>query len=147
MNKAYLEASQSNGQAVFSRAIEGEVIMLNLIKLRETADYSQYPELAGEASVSGKQAFQKYIDHALPFLEESGGDICLLAEGGRFLIGPEDESWDLVMLIKQASLSAFLAFSSNQQYLQGLGHRSAAILDSRLLPLAAHSNNCIPGVR
>jgi hypothetical protein len=39
------------------------------------------------------------------------------------------------MLVRQASLDSFVAFASNPAYLEGLGHRTAAIVDSRLLPL------------
>jgi hypothetical protein len=39
------------------------------------------------------------------------------------------------MLVEQASTAAFLAFASNAEYLAGTGHRTAALEDSRLLPL------------
>ena len=58
-----------------------------------------------------------------------------LGRGGAFLIGPTDERWDAAMLIRQSSLASFLAFASNADYLKGLGHRTAALEDSRLLPL------------
>ncbi len=43
--------------------------------------------------------------------------------------------WDLVMIVRHHSAETFLSFSTNQVYLAGLGHRVAAVLDSRLLPL------------
>lgn len=46
-----------------------------------------------------------------------------------------DEQWNLVMLVRQNSLQDFMAFSSNEAYLVGLGHRTAALEDSRLLPI------------
>jgi len=109
--------------------------MLNLVRLKETADYSKNPELAPENPISGREAFQKYIDHTMPFLKETGGELSLLGNGGRFFIGPEDEQWDVVMLVQQSSLASFMAFASNTGYLAGLGHRTAAISDSRLLPI------------
>jgi hypothetical protein len=39
------------------------------------------------------------------------------------------------MLVEHASPSAFMAFASNQEYLAGIGHRTVALEDSRLLPL------------
>lgn len=111
--------------------------MLNMLRLRETADYSGHPDLAPEAPVSGREAFQKYIDHTMPFLIDSGGELLLLGEGGSFFIGPQDEQWDVVMLVKQRSVESFFAFASNAEYLAGVGHRTAAILDSRLLPIVA----------
>ncbi|MGH8180573.1 MAG: DUF1330 domain-containing protein, partial [Steroidobacteraceae bacterium] len=93
------------------------------------------PELAPTAPISGANAFDRYIRHTLPFLRESGGDAMLLAAGGPLLIGPESERWDIAMLIRQSSVASFLSFASNDAYLAGLGHRTAAIEDSRLLPL------------
>lgn len=134
MKGRYLEVSQEAGAALFSRQIKDPVTMLNLLRFRDVADYSQSPELMPPAPISGAEAFQKYIDHTLPFLEQSGGELVFLGEGGTYLIGPQKERWDLVMLVRQSSLSDFMAFASNQAYLAGLGHRTAALEDSRLLP-------------
>ena len=135
MEKYYLEPTQASGAALFSRNIEGEVVMLNLLNLRDVADYTVNPELAPRNQISGREVFQKYIDHTLPFLKESGGDLLFLGNGGQYFIGPLQEKWDLVMLVKQNSLSDFMAFASNPEYLAGIGHRTAAIQDSRLLPI------------
>lgn len=56
-------------------------------------------------------------------------------QGGAFLVGPSDERWDAVMLVRQSSVASLLAFASNQAYLAGIGHRVAALEDSRLLPM------------
>jgi uncharacterized protein (DUF1330 family) len=135
MIQRYLEPTQASGAALFSRPITGAVVMLNLLRFKSTADYSTNPKLAPRIPISGKQAFQKYIQHTQPFLEQSGGEILFLGEGGNYFIGPEHERWDLMMLIKQKSLADFLAFASNTDYLAGMGHRSAALEDSRLLPV------------
>jgi hypothetical protein len=39
------------------------------------------------------------------------------------------------MLIRQASVESFFAMAQNPDYLAGIGHRSAALEDSRLLPI------------
>jgi hypothetical protein len=135
MDKYYLEPTQEAGAALFSRNITGEVVMLNLLRLREVADYSVSPELSPEEPISGRTAFQRYIEHTMPFLKDSGGELTFLGSGGQFFIGPTDEQWDVVMLVKQSSLASFIEFASNAEYLKGIGHRTAAILDSRLLPM------------
>lgn len=134
-DSVYLEPTQEAGREFFTRGIRGEVVMLNLLRLRETADYSRTPDLAPDEPISGRQAYQLYMDHTLPFLLESGGSLDLVAEGGPFLIGPENERWDLVLLVRHRSPETFLAFAQNEAYVGGLGHRLAAIKDSRLLPL------------
>ena len=109
--------------------------MLNLLRFREVADYSANPELAPPQPISGREAYQKYIDHTSPFLEASGGGIVFLGEGGNFLIGPEDEYWHVALLVRQNSLDDFMSFAKHEGYLAGIGHRTAALDDSRLLPL------------
>lgn len=135
MSQTYIEPSVEAVMDLLSRKIEGPVVMLNLLKLRGVADYSQLPDLAPKEPITGAEALQRYIEHTLPYLKASGGSITMMGKGGQFLIGPRDETWDAVMLIKQNSVKDFLDFAQNQQYLEGLGHRTAAISDSRLLPL------------
>ncbi len=110
--------------------------MLNLIRLRTVADYSDFPDLAPENPISGRAAYDLYIEHTLPYLEKSGGRLDFLAEGGSWLIGPEDERWDLALLVRQKDMETFFAFEQDPDYMKILGHRTAAVEDSRLLPLA-----------
>jgi hypothetical protein len=131
----YLEPTQESGRSFVMRKIAGEVVMLNLLRFRDLADYSATPELAPPAPISGAEAYQRYIEHTLPFLRETGGDLVFLGQGGAFLIGPQAERWDVVMLVRQKSAESFLSFASHQGYLAGIGHRTAALEDSRLLPL------------
>jgi uncharacterized protein (DUF1330 family) len=135
MQTVYLEPTRQAGAALFSRQIQGEVVMLNLLRFKTIADYSQHPQLAPADPISGREAYLRYIQHAQPFLQRSGGEILYTGSGGSFFIGPTTEWWDMVMLIKQKSLNDFLQFATNADYLAGLGHRSAALQDSRLLPL------------
>jgi len=118
------------------RGIKGEVVMLNLLRFREVADYSATPGLAPEAPITGAEAYDRYIAHTLPFLKASGGEVMFLGSGGAFLVGPDSERWDMVMLVRQTSTESFIAFASDAEYLAGTGHRTAALEDSRLLPLS-----------
>jgi hypothetical protein len=58
-----------------------------------------------------------------------------VGEGGPLLIGPEGERWDRMLLVRQKSVEAFMAFAKDEAYLGGVGHRTAALADARLLPL------------
>ena len=137
----YLAPSDDAARAFFSRPPSGPVVMLNLLRFRPWADYSADPELAPSGAITGEGAYGKYMEHTLPHLERSGGIVLFYGRGGQFLIGPADERWDAVMLVRQASVTAFLAFASNKEYSVGLGHRTAALEDSRLLPLAEASRD------
>jgi uncharacterized protein (DUF1330 family) len=131
----YLDPSNATGAAFLSRRISGEVVMLNLLRFRMVADYSAFPELAPRVAITGREAYERYIQHTLPFLSASGGRILYAGSGGNYLIGPPGRGWDMALLVRQHSVTAFMAFASNPAYLAGIGHRLAAVRDSRILPL------------
>jgi hypothetical protein len=133
--QTYLDPTQEQGRAFFTRNTVGSVVMLNLLRFRSIADYSAAPALMPDSPISGENAYRLYMDHTLPFLKASGGEVLFYGRGGGFLIGPANERWDAAMLVRQASVSSFLAFASNREYLVGMAHRVAALEDSRLLPL------------
>jgi hypothetical protein len=134
-NARYLEVTEEAGRAFLMRRISGSVVMLNLLRFRARADYSATPDLAPPEPIDGATAYQRYIEHTLPLLRKSGGDVSFLGRGGPFLIGPPGEEWDAVLLVRHRSVADFMAFASNPEYLAGIGHRTAALEDSRLLPL------------
>lgn len=133
--QTYLEPTQESGRAFFMRSLKGKVVMLNLLRYRAVADYSASPRLAPAAPITGAAAYRLYMEHTMPHLERSGGKLLFFGAGGPFLIGPAAERWDAAMLVQQSSPAAFMEFASNAEYLAGLGHRTAALEDSRLLPL------------
>lgn len=142
MTIQYLNPSDEAAKQLFSKSIQGELIMLNLLRFKDVADYSNAKDIAPINPISGKEAYQIYIEKTLPLLKKSGGEISFLGKCESFFIGPSEEKWDLIMLIKQKSLADFLAFATDPDYLKIIGHREAAIVDSRLLPseqLTSHS--------
>jgi len=133
--QTYLEPTQESGRAFLNRGITGSLVMLNLLRFRAIADYSASPQLAPATPIAGELAYRLYMEHTMPHLEKSGGKLLFFGRGGAFLIGPENERWDAAMLVQQSSPAAFVAFASDAEYLAGIGHRTAALEDSRLLPL------------
>jgi hypothetical protein len=49
----------------------------------------------------------------------------------------------VVMLIKQKSVNEIFSFAQNKEYLVGLNHRTAAVIDSRLLPIVESKDGSI----
>lgn len=135
----YFEPTPESAESLVNREIDGPVTMLNLLRFKETADYSASPELAPAEPISGAEAYRRYSAHTHPHLLASGGEVLFEGAGGEFFIGPSGERWDHVLLVRQNSLDDFFAFASNEAYLAGLGHRTAALADSRLLPVAPDS--------
>lgn len=132
---SFLDPTPEQGRDFFLAGFSGAVTMLNLLRFREVADYSLHSSLAPEAPITGRQAYLRYMRHTMPFLAASGGELLFYGDSRSFLVGPPDEPWDAAMLVRQSSVQSFLAFATNQDYLAGIGHRVAALADSRILPL------------
>lgn len=135
--RPYLEVSPEQGAAFFGTPDAGPVVMLNLLRFRDRADYSHAPDLEAEGGCSGREAYFLYMRDMTPLLEASGGEVLFSGTAAHFLIGPQDERWDHVLLVRQASKASFLAFASNPEAQRITAHRAAAISDSRLLPIRA----------
>lgn len=131
----FLDPTDESVGQLLQRGISGPITMLNFLRLRDWADYSGSPESAPPSPISGRDAYDRYISHTMPFLTAAGGSVSFLGAGRYHLVGPPEERWDLVMAVRQASVRDFLAFATNKDYLLGVCHRTAALEDSRLLPL------------
>ncbi|MEM7323973.1 MAG: DUF1330 domain-containing protein [Actinomycetota bacterium] len=132
----FFDPSESNVKRLLARNIEGPVVMLNLVRFKSIADYREYPDIAPDLTVSGREAYDLYMAATLPLLEASGGSLDFVGAGGHCFVGPDDERWDLALLVKQASVESFFQFAENPDFLAGVGHRYAALEDSRILPLS-----------
>ena len=121
--------------AFAQRGLSGPVRMLNLIRFRDTADYSASPDLAPDEPITGAEAYQIYGAATLPLLNEVGGSVVFSGTGGPFLIGPDDARWDHVLIVEYPDVAAFVTMTQSPAYLAGAGHRTAALADSRLLPI------------
>lgn len=131
----YLEPTEEAALALIARQIDGPITMLNLLRFRAIADYTEAPALAPDEPISGADAYRLYTEWTLPHLIVTGGEVLFEGTGGPFFIGPTSERWDHALLVRQESLDDFFGFASNPEYLAGIGHRTAAIEDSRLLPI------------
>lgn len=131
----YIESTEKQGIEFFKQFVgKGEILMLNLLKFKEIADYSEFPELAPTQEISGKTAYQNYIKGIQTELHKIGSELIIKGTLGNNLIGPTDEKWDQVIIMKHKSVEQFIQFSQNPIYLKFNGHRTASILDSRLIP-------------
>ena len=73
--RTFLDPTEDTGAALLARGLEGPVVMLDLLRIREVAGYGAHPALAPASPISGRAAYDRYIEHTLPFLRESGGDL------------------------------------------------------------------------
>ncbi len=132
----YVEVTQEAGKQFYLEYIgKGPVVMLNLLRFREKADYTDLDALNPGTEISGKDAYKLYMKHTQPAIEKIGSKVLFFGSANQFLIGPTTETWDAVLLVEHPSVEAFMAFAQDKEYLKTLGHRTAALEDSRLLPI------------
>ncbi len=106
------------------------IVMVNLLKFR---DQAEYPEGSGHSPCSGEQAYQRYSEVAFEKIKQAGGNVSFLAASVGTLIGPEDENWDKVILVKYPSFKAFVAMIMADEYQAASVHRTASMDDARLI--------------
>lgn len=104
------------------------VVMLNMLKFRETAEY---PE--GGPQLSGREAYARYRKAASKLVAEVGGGPVWSGNAKAAIIAPDGEQWDEVFLVRYPSIEKFLQMISSQAYQDVVVHRSAALADSRLI--------------
>jgi uncharacterized protein (DUF1330 family) len=120
------------GLNAFIEDVPGDtpLVMLNLVRFRDVADY---PE--GDGQVSGQEAYARYGELVQPFLASVGGSLEWSGMTHPSLIGPDGEQWDACLLVRYPSKAAFLDMVMNPEYQAITHHRTAALSDSRLVPM------------
>ncbi len=133
----YVDVTQESGRAFYQKFYsKGKVVMLNLLRFKSVADYTNFESIKPANEISGEEAYNLYMKHTLPYLKEAGSKVLFLGKSENFLIGPNHETWDFVLLVEHTSVEAFMKFAENKGYLKTAGHRKAALEDSRLLPIS-----------
>ena len=105
----------------------GPIHMLNLVKLRDHAEYED------GRSATGREAYAAYGEASGPVFRRVGGEIIWRGQPEVMLIGPSDKRWDLIFVARYPTAAAFLEMVTDPDYQRAVAHRRAAILDSRLI--------------
>jgi uncharacterized protein (DUF1330 family) len=112
----------------------GPVHMLNLIRLREQANYPD------GRRATGAEAYAAYGRGSQPVFSRLGGRIVWRGRFEQMLIGPSEEAWDICFIAEYSSVEAFAEMAKDPDYRLAVEHRKAAVADSRLVRLASMTN-------
>ena len=114
---------------------DAPIHMLNLIRLRERADY---PHGHGDHSkpLSGREAYAEYGRTSGPIFRRVGGRIVWSGAPQTVLTGPAEERWDLAFIAEYPNAAAFLEMVTDPAYREHVKHRQAAVEDSRLIRMS-----------
>jgi uncharacterized protein (DUF1330 family) len=108
------------------------VFMINLLRFRDQADYGGHTDLA---PCTGREA---YFARYLPAFNETASPYGTteLVFGGNVIgtvVGPLDEEWDGIGLVRYPGIEVFLELTADSAYLaKAEPHRAAALADWRL---------------
>ncbi len=109
--------------------------MLNLIRLKERADYPEGHPHHGKG-LSGLDAYREYGRTSAEVFARVGGRQVWAGKPEAVLTGPSDERWDLAFIAEYPTAGAFLEMVTDPGYREHVKHRQAAVLDSRLIRLS-----------
>ena len=115
-------------------AEEGPIHMLNLLRLRDKAEY------ADGTAATGAEAYAAYGRESGPIFRRVGGRIAWSGDFRLMLIGPEEEHWDICFIAEYPSGAAFVEMVKDPDYQKAVRHRQAAVLDSRLIRMARRNS-------
>jgi len=104
-------------------AVEGPVMMVNLLKFRDKARYVD----GRDSDLSGREAYARYARQMKKLVEESGGRFIFGAEVAGLLLGEVDELWDQVGIVEYSSSKALLAIASSPAFQEIEVHRVAGL--------------------
>ena len=139
--KQYINTTPESGKKFYQAFHDkGKVVMLNLLRFRAKADYTDLESIKPEEEITGEEAYQLYMNNTWPELKKAGGRVLFYGKSKSFLIGPESEEWDAVLLVEHQSVAKFIEFAQNEDYLRTAGHRTASLEDSRLLPMSENES-------
>jgi uncharacterized protein (DUF1330 family) len=105
----------------------GPIHMLNLVQLRETADYDDGTQ------ATGAEAYAAYGRLSAPVLKRVGGKIVWRGMMEQMLIGPQDATWDICFIAEYPEPEAFVAMLKDPEYRIAMAHRQAGVSNSRLI--------------
>jgi uncharacterized protein (DUF1330 family) len=109
---------------------QSPVVMLNMLRFRDQAAYEDQSE-----ACTGREAYKRYSRTSLQTIAAVGGEVIFIGKAHEALIAPADESWHQVFLVRYPSPAAFQSMLSMPEYQAGVRHRTAALADSRLIPM------------
>ena len=102
----------------------GPIKMLNLVKLKDNAEYSD----GRETNLSGLEAYMLYGEEVKKHLEKVGAKIVFSGPVSRLMIGDIDELWDLAAVAEYPNRAAMLKMITDPEYIESSAHREAGII-------------------
>lgn len=108
------------------------VVMLNLLKFRDQAVYSD----GRTTTMSGRDAYAIYATTMRRLVEEHGGKALSVHEIGPLMIGEVDDLWDVCALFEYPDITTFATIVNSPEFNEIGVHRDAGLQGQLLIRLS-----------
>jgi len=136
MTDAYIDPDRAAWAAFKALPRDKPIQMLNLIRLRERAEYPEGHADHGKP-ITGADAYREYGRTIGPHFAKLAARQVWAGRPQVMVTGPQSEAWDLCFIVEYPSPQAFIDMVRDPDYRENVvPHRTAAVADSRLLCLA-----------
>ena len=125
-------------QAMMEKGPDGAIVMVNLLKYRDRADYEPQHAEAKEG-LSGREAYRRYGMTAIKCVSALGGSVVWMGPHALVFIGGAEQEWDEIVCVRYPSRQKFLEMVASPDYLAATYHRDAGLERTALLCCAAGS--------
>jgi uncharacterized protein (DUF1330 family) len=131
----YIDPDRQAWEVFKSLPRDQPIHMLNLIRLKETAEYPpDHPDHG--AAISGAEAYRRYGRAIGAHFARLGARQVWAGKPQVMVTGPASEGWDLAFIAEYPTAQAFIDMVRDPDYRANVvPHRTAAVADSRLLRL------------
>lgn len=108
-----------NEDLIRSLPIVGPVVMINLVRFKDWADYGD----------SGLEAYRRYSMETMPLIKARGGTVLWAGDVWGTAFGDPDVAWDYAVLVFYPSREAFLDMVTSDAYAAANVHREAGVAE------------------
>jgi uncharacterized protein (DUF1330 family) len=123
---------------------DGPVVMLNLNRYRERAQYDGEVPGGLAADVPGREAYGRYAVVALAVLVRLGGRVLWQAGSDLTVVGDETDRYDEVVAVWYPSHAAFIALATDPEILAARSHRAAGLERATLIACTSGPDPVLP---
>jgi uncharacterized protein (DUF1330 family) len=113
-------------QTLLAGPSDGPVVMVNLLRFRPRAD-------APDDDVSGEEAYRRYADPMVAFVESKGGRVIWAGRVDAQVIGEGGDAFHMVGIVEYPSRQVFLEIASDPHVQAIAVHRTAGLEGQWLL--------------
>lgn len=129
-----LDMQSTKKQAIdaIKRGHDKPVSMVNLLKFRERAKYDAPLPNGLPTNVSGREAYERYMDGVRILIEKLGGRIVYAGDVTGLLIG-SGADFDMVAIAEYPSMAALMEMNQSKEFKAISHHRKAGLIGQLLI--------------